>query len=84
MNEDRKKEKALVLGLFLAYLCIAPACFGLFVYMLLMGRGGGVPNPSPRMVTLSKIIVMMGIFFLVLAFGYLLPVLLSHKRRKHK
>lgn len=71
MDEDRKKAKKFVLGLFLLCLCIAFVCFGIFVYLVLMNRGAEFINP--RIVTVSKIFVLIGIFFLVLTFGYLLP-----------
>lgn len=79
MNEDRGKAKKPAVVLFLLCLCIALACFGIFTYIALTYRSGGLVDE--RIVTISKIIVMAGIFFLVLAFGYLLPVLISHKRR---
>ena len=78
MDEDRRKAKKLVIVLFIICLCIALACFGFFVCLLLMSRGGEPVNS--RIVTISKVIVMVGIFFLVLAFGYLLPILISHKK----
>lgn len=77
MNDERRKAKKLVIGLFLSCLCIALVCFGVFAYIAFISRTeGAVDN---RIVTISKIIVMTGIFFLVLAFGYLLPNLISHK-----
>lgn len=82
MEEERKKAKRLAIGLFLACLCAALVCFGIFVYMALTGRGEEPVNE--RMVTIAKIIVLTGIFFLVLAFGHLLPVLLSHRKHDRK
>ena len=81
MDEDRGKAARLVIGLFLSCLCLALACFGIFVYIAAASRGETVV--SERTAAVSKIIVMTGIFFLVLAFGHLLPILISHKRRKH-
>lgn len=78
MNEDRRKAKKFVIGLLLLCVCIAVACFGIFVYILVTVRGAEVVNE--RMVTIAKIVVMTGIFFLVLALGYLLPILISHKK----
>ncbi len=79
MDEGRRKTKRLAIGLFLACLCAALACFGIFARMAVAIRGR---EPiDERMVTISKIVVMIGIFFLVLAFGYLLPSLISHRNR---
>lgn len=80
MDEECRKAKRLVIGLFLSCLCIALICFGIFVFIAVTKRGEGVVNQ--RIVTISQIIVMIGIFFLVLAFGHLLPILISHVKRK--
>ncbi|MCI8359879.1 MAG: hypothetical protein HFE86_00900 [Clostridiales bacterium] len=82
MDEERKKAKKLAFVLFFSCLCIALACFAGFAYLAFTTRGAGPVDD--RIVTISKIIVMTGIFFLTLAFGYLLPALLSHKKRKRK
>lgn len=82
MDEERRKAKKIAVGLFLGCICIALVCFGIFAYIAFSARGGG--GVDERMVTISKIIVMTGIFFLVLAFGYLLPVLISHKKRERE
>ena len=82
MDKERRKAKKLVFGLFLSCLCIALACFGIFAYIALIYRGTDFVNS--RIVEISKIIVMIGIFFLVLAFGYLLPILISGKKRKRE
>ena len=74
------KDKKLVIGLFLFFLCIALACFGIVAYIVFTNRGEEFV--SSRIVTGSKIIAMTGIFFLVLAFGYLLPILISHKKHE--
>ncbi len=79
MDNEHKKAKKFVIALFLACLFIALACFGIFAYIFLTIRGTELVND--RIVTLSKAIVMVGIFFLVLAFGYLMPILLSAKKR---
>ena len=80
MDEERRKAKKLVIGLFLACICIALVCFGIFACLVLANRSGGLVNE--RIVTISKIIVLVGVFFLVLAFGYLLPILISSKKRR--
>ena len=79
MDEEQRKTKRLTAVLFLACLCIALACFGAFAYLAVTKRGAGPVDE--RIVTISKIAVMTGIFFLVLAFGYLLPASIAHKKR---
>ena len=82
MDMERKKTKKLTVVLFLSCICIALVCFGIFGYIVLIKQGGGVV--SPRLVTISKIFVMTGIFFIVLAFGHLLPVLISHMKHERE
>ena len=78
MDEERRKVKRLIIILFLACLCAALVCFGIFIYLLNAYRNGKLVGD--RIVTVSKIVVMTGIFFLILAFGNLLPVFVSHKK----
>lgn len=78
MNDERRKAKKFVLSLFFLCICIALVCIGIAAYMIVVGRGQGVVED--RTATICKIIVMTGIFFLVLAFGYLLPILFSQKK----
>ncbi len=78
MDEERRKVKRLIIILFLACLCAALVCFGIFIYLLNAYRNGELVGD--RIVTVSKIVVMTGIFFLILAFGNLLPVFISHKK----
>lgn len=80
MDEDFRKARRLVILLFIACLCIALVCFGISGYLVVTLRGAETVNQ--RLVEISKITVMIGIFFLVLGFGYLLPLLLSRKNRK--
>lgn len=80
MDEEQRKAKRLAIILFLSCLCAALVCFGIFACIVVFQRGKVPVNE--RVVTASKIIVMTGIFFLVLAFGYLLPILFSHKKHK--
>ena len=80
MDEDFRKARRLVILLFIVCLCIALVCFGISGYLVVTLRGAEPINQ--RLVEISKITVMIGIFFLVLGFGYLLPLLLSRKNRK--
>lgn len=82
MDKDLKKARNLVILLFLSCLCIALVCFGIVVYLVITHQGAGPANQ--RLAEISKIIFLIGIFFLVLAFGYLLPILISHKKRKSR
>ena len=75
MDEERKKAKTRVIGLFLLYLCIALICFGIAAYFMVTYRGGEQVNDS--IVSITKILVLIGIFFLVVDLGYLLPPLIS-------
>lgn len=42
------------------------------------------PMTDEYIITISKIIVLVGIFFLILAFGHIMPALLFHKNREKK
>lgn len=80
MDKDVKKAKRMVIIFFLVCLCIAILCFGITAWLVMTGRGAETVNP--RLVEMSKSIALIGIFFLVLAFGYLVPVLISGRSRK--
>lgn len=80
MDKERRKTKKFVIGLFVAYLCIALVCFGIAAYIIYTIRGTGAA--SDRIADIAKIAAMTGILFLVLAFGYMLPALNSHKKRE--
>lgn len=79
MDEDLKKAKRLVIFLFLVCLCIALSCFGTAAYLVAANRG--TETVSHGLVDFTKVIVMAGIFFLVLGFGYTLPALLSTRKK---
>lgn len=77
MDKDSKKAKKMVIALFLFYLFIALTCFGISVYFVITYRG--TESVSDGIVNGTKILVLIGIFFLVVAFGYLLPRLITKK-----
>lgn len=77
MDQEQKKAKKRVIGLFLFCLCIALACFGVCAYLVITYRG--TESVSDGIVNGSKILVLVGIFFLVVDFGYLLPILIKKK-----
>lgn len=78
MDQEQKKAKKRVIGLFLIYLCIALACFGVCAYLVITYRG--TESVSDGIVNGSKILALVGIFFLVVDFGYLLPILIKKKK----
>ena len=77
MDQEQRKVKKRVIGLFLFYLCIALACFGICAYLIITYRGSG--SVSDGIVDGSKILALIGVFFLVIDFGYLLPILIKKK-----
>lgn len=77
MDKEHRKGKKLVIVLFLSCLCIALACFGIFACVLFTKRREGFVDDW--IVDISKIVVLIGVFFLVLAFGYLFPILLNKR-----
>lgn len=82
MDEERGRVKRLIVILFVCCLGVGVVCFGGFVYLLEAYREGVLEGE--RIVTLAKIVALTGMFFLVLAFGYLLPAFVSHKKREQK
>lgn len=82
MDKDVKKVRRLVIISFLICLCIALACFGTAAYLVVTNRG--TETVDENIVSFTKIIVMIGLFFLVLALGHTLPVLLSARKKSGK
>ncbi len=79
MDKDVKKAKRLVIFMFLSCLCIALICFGIAGYLVVTNRESG--TASQNLVNITKSIFMIGVFFLVLGFGYTLPALLSARKK---
>lgn len=80
MNNGKKDTgKSAVLS-FILCMMIALVCFGIFAYILMMTRNGGTVDE--RIVSISKIIVLVGVFFLVIAFGHVLPTIIKGKKSK--
>lgn len=75
-GQEIAKKRAFVL--FVSYLCMALVCFGIFAYLVIVKRGEGAV--SDRLITVSQIIVFVGIFFLILAFVHILPSLFAHNK----
>lgn len=80
MNEEFKKAKRRVVVLFIVYLGIALACFGVVAYFVIAYRSGKIANE--RISDISKCVAMVGILFLVMAFGHLLPGLMAVRKRE--
>lgn len=78
MDQGRKKARKRVIVIFWIYLCIALVCIGIGAYLVIVKRTEGAVND--RLVTLSKILVFAGIFFLIMDFGHILPSLFSHNK----
>lgn len=78
MDQDQKKAKKIAIVIFLLLLCTALACFGTCAYFVITYRG--TESVSDGIVDASKILALIGLFFLVLDLGYILPVLLKKKK----
>lgn len=78
MNEELKRARRRVMMVFILFLCIAFVCFGIFGYLVANFRGVEVENQY--IADISKIVVLIGIFFLVLAFGYLIPAMNAQRK----
>lgn len=76
-NYNNSKKRGILL--FVSFLFIALLCFGITAFLIITTRGTDTVND--RLVTISKIIVFVGIFFLVLAFGHILPALVLGKKK---
>ena len=77
-REKNTGRKAI--GLFALLILIALLCFGVFIYIYLSTKNGGTVGKD--VVSVSKIMVFTGIFFLVVAFGYVLPAIINGKKSK--
>lgn len=64
---------------FLSSLVIALVCFAVVGYSLYTVRSGDAPV-SENIVSISKILALTGLFFLVIAFGHALPNVIKSKR----
>lgn len=66
---------------FLVFLVMALICFGIFGFIFSTAKSGGAPVDE-SVVSVSKIFVFSGLFFLVMAFAYALPNVVKSKRNK--
>uniref|UniRef100_UPI0040573ACB hypothetical protein n=1 Tax=Acetatifactor sp. TaxID=1872090 RepID=UPI0040573ACB len=80
MNNGNKNTGKRGIFVFVLCLLIALVCFGIVAYFLVTARGGAPVND--RLVDVSKVIALAGVFFLVLAFGHVLPMLLAGKKNE--
>lgn len=75
MNNGLEKAKKKVIGRLVLCLCIALAFIGICAYLIVTTRGTEAANEDILMI--SKILALAGAFFLVMAFGHILPTLIK-------
>lgn len=81
MYKRPKKAMIFVVLFILLCICIAAACFGASAYIVAKYRGTETVSQSTA--DLAKVLFMTGIFFLVVAFGYmLLPLIVAFRKKK--
>ena len=78
IDQGQKKARKRAIVIFVVYLCIALAFLGGAAYFIMEKRAGGYV--SDRMATVTKILVLASIFFLILDFGHILPRLFLHNK----
>ena len=76
--EPKKKSRKLF-RMFFIYLGIGVVCIGSIFYF----RFAGSMPVSERTLTVLKTIAMIGVFFLVIAFGFLLPGIIKTRKTLH-
>lgn len=75
MDNELEKAKKKVLGMFVLYLCIGLAFIGACACLIVTTKGTEAAND--RVLMISKILALAGVFFLILAFGHILPSLIK-------
>lgn len=80
MNNGRKDTGKRAVLSFIICIVIAVVCFGVFALILTTTKNGGIVDDS--IVSISKIIVLVGVFFLVIGFGHALPQIIRGKKSK--
>ena len=78
MDNHEKKQRKPGIFLFILYLCIGIAFLGACIYIVVTTRGTAMA--TDRILTVSKIFALAGLFFFILAFGHILPQLISKKK----
>lgn len=77
MNNEKKRH----IRLFIVSLLIALVCFGICGYLVVTFRG--TENADNSIVMITQIIALVGVFFLVIAFGHIFPALLAQNKVKN-
>lgn len=78
MNQNKNQGGKRAVISFVVSILMAVVCFGVFVFVYMSTKG---PTPvDDRIVEISKIIVFIGVFFLVMAFGHSLPMIIRGKK----
>lgn len=79
MDNSRKKAKTRVIISLVVCLGIAAVCFGGFAYNVLVKRHAA--DPGEYLAEISTILVFTGLFFLVMAFGYIVPGMVGRDKK---
>lgn len=78
MNQNKNQGGKRAVVSFVVSILMALVCFGVFGLIYMSTKG---PTPvDDSIVEISKIVVLVGVFFLVLAFGYSLPMIIRGKK----
>lgn len=78
MDRGQKKARRRVIIICLVFISIAFACLGYSAYIIFQSRSGGAVDPS--MVEVTKILVYLSIFLLIIALGFGIPSLFVKKK----
>lgn len=80
MSQNRNQGGKRAVVSFVVSILMALVCFGVFGLIYMSTKG---PTPvDDSIVQISKIVVLVGVFFLVMAFGYALPMIIRGKKNK--
>lgn len=82
MSNNNKGTGSRAVVAFLVSLAIAIISFAVFGYVVVTAKSSGEPVDE-RVVSISKILALTGVFFLVLAFGHALPNVMKSKRNQN-
>lgn len=79
MDNSRKKARTRVIISLVVCLGIAAVCFGGFAYNVLVKRHAA--DPGEYLAEISTILVFTGLFFMVMAFGYIVPGMVGKDKK---
>lgn len=78
-QEKRKKAKRVVIALFGICMSIFLTCTGIAIFLIVTFRGK--VSSDSHLPDITEIIFFIGVFFAVMGFGYLLPILLKVQKQ---